>query len=526
MNNNILENLARASFEQTQERKLLLSEQELDQEVLKKINQFESEICPSKGFRFFQAIIQGKNDNSPALICECKKASPSKGVICDNYDPGFIARAYQEAKADAISVLCENSGFQGSVLDLKAVCQNVSIPVLRKDFITDPYQVKEAFVYGADAVLLIVSILDDQQLKVFLDLCLKLHLDALVECHDLSEIRKAIQAGARIIGVNNRNLKDFSVDCSNSLNLRNQVPDSILFVSESGFTSPTDIEIALANQVDAVLIGEALMKSDDKIQKIRELKGLVPSSLYEKKLNGLNLKKATPFIKLCGIQTKEDVDLINQYHPDRIGFILAPRSRRSVSIKQAQELSNFLDPTIEITAVFLKPDDEDCLQAVSFANRIQIHQPKDPEQICRLKQKIKIPVIEAFGIRSSQDLEAASRSVADEILLDASCPGSGKSFNWNLLKDYDRPFILAGGIDSSNIQQALSFNQIQGIDLASSIESMSPEGNIFKDQDKIETMMKLFKKEIQRIQDQAINPQTIKLQTNKYHRTNNGKYVS
>ena len=269
MNNNILENLARASFEQTQERKLLLSEQELDQEVLKKINQFESEICPSKGFRFFQAIIQGKNDNSPALICECKKASPSKGVICDNYDPGFIARAYQEAKADAISVLCENSGFQGSVLDLKAVCQNVSIPVLRKDFITDPYQVKEAFVYGADAVLLIVSILDDQQLKVFLDLCLKLHLDALVECHDLSEIRKAIQAGARIIGVNNRNLKDFSVDCSNSLNLRNQVPDSILFVSESGFTSPTDIEIALANQVDAVLIGEALMKSDDKIQKIR-----------------------------------------------------------------------------------------------------------------------------------------------------------------------------------------------------------------------------------------------------------------
>lgn len=208
---------------------------------------------------------------------------------------------------------------------------------------------------------------------MFLDLCLKLHLDALVECHDLSEIRKAIQAGARIIGVNNRNLKDFSVDCSNSLNLRNQVPDSILFVSESGFTSRTDIEIALANQVDAVLIGEALMKSDDKIQKIRELKGLVPSSLYEKKLNGLNLKKATPFIKLCGIQTKEDVDLINQYHPDRIGFILAPRSRRSVSIKQAQELSNFLDPTIEITAVFLKPDDEDCLQAVSFANRIQIH---------------------------------------------------------------------------------------------------------------------------------------------------------
>ncbi len=207
-----------------------------------------------------------------SIIAEVKKASPSKGVIAEDFDYLGIAREYEDAGASAISVLTEPYFFMGSDDYLKEISQTVSIPVLRKDFIIDEYMIWEAKALGASAVLLIVSILDIVQLKKYLDLAHELGLSAIVEAHDGDEIMRALTVGAEIIGVNNRDLTDFSVDIENSINLRRCVSGDIIFISESGIKTKDDVTRLKENNVDAVLIGETLMKSEDKAAMISELK--------------------------------------------------------------------------------------------------------------------------------------------------------------------------------------------------------------------------------------------------------------
>ena len=208
-----------------------------------------------------------------SFICECKKASPSKGLIAPDFPYLDIARAYEAAGADAISVLTEPEFFLGDDRFLAEIAAQVSIPCLRKDFVVDAYQIYQAKVPGASAVLLICSILDDARLKNFIALCDELGLSALVEAHDAAEVKRAVDSGARIIGVNNRNLKDFSVDTDNSKRLRELVPPEVLFVSESGVQSADDVKRIRALGADAVLIGEVLMRADDKRAKLAELRG-------------------------------------------------------------------------------------------------------------------------------------------------------------------------------------------------------------------------------------------------------------
>ena len=219
-------------------------------------------------FPFKEAL----KDPEIAIIAEVKKASPSKGLIAEDFDYIKIAKDYEQAGASAISVLTEPYFFKGSNDYLKEIAENVSIPILRKDFTIDEYMIWEAKSLGASAILLIVSILDDVQLKRYLDLAHELGLSAIVETHDEKEIRTAIDAGAEIIGVNNRNLADFTVDINNSVNLRRLVSDDILFISESGIKTSEDVRRLKENNVDAVLIGETLMRSDDKKAMIEELK--------------------------------------------------------------------------------------------------------------------------------------------------------------------------------------------------------------------------------------------------------------
>ena len=208
-----------------------------------------------------------------SFICECKKASPSKGLIAENFPHVDIARAYEAAGADAISVLTEPEFFFGEDKFLAEIVREVSIPCLRKDFVVDEYMIWQAKILGASAVLLICSILDDAQLKKFLATSDDLGLSALVEAHDEFEIKRAIDCGARIIGVNNRNLKDFSVDMDNAKKLRALVPREKIFVSESGVKSVDDIKKIRALEADAVLIGEVLMRASDKKSKLDELRG-------------------------------------------------------------------------------------------------------------------------------------------------------------------------------------------------------------------------------------------------------------
>ncbi|MGF7018590.1 indole-3-glycerol phosphate synthase [Lachnospiraceae bacterium PF1-21] len=225
---------------------------------------------PSKCISFYQAL------KAPGMsfICEIKKSSPSKGLIAEDFPYLEIAMEYEAAGASAISVLTEPVFFKGSHTYLKEVSANVGIPTLRKDFIIDEYQIYEAKALGAAAVLLICSILSPSQLKAYLELARSLGLDALVEAHSSAEVAKAVAAGAQIIGVNNRDLKDFSVDINHSINLRKEVPDSCLFVSESGIRHPADVRRLEENSVDAVLIGEQLMRSSDKKRELQRLGGM------------------------------------------------------------------------------------------------------------------------------------------------------------------------------------------------------------------------------------------------------------
>ena len=207
-----------------------------------------------------------------AIIAEVKKASPSKGLIAEDFDYVAIAKEYEDAGVSAISVLTEPYFFKGDDDYLREISQNVSVPLLRKDFVVDEYMIWEAKLLGASAILLIVSILDRVQLKKYLDLAHDLGLSAIVETHDGDEIRTALTMGAEIIGVNNRDLTDFSVDIENSINLRRCVSDDIVFISESGIKTKEDVTRLKENDVDAVLIGETLMKSNDKKSLIREFK--------------------------------------------------------------------------------------------------------------------------------------------------------------------------------------------------------------------------------------------------------------
>lgn len=226
-------------------------------------------MCCTTGFPFERAL---KGDDI-GFICECKKASPSKGIIAPEFPYLKIAKEYEEAGADCISVLTEPKWFLGDDRYLKEISELTSVPCLRKDFTIDEYMIYEAKTLGASAVLLICSLLEEVTLKYFIDICDSLGLSALVEAHDEYEISAALKAGARMIGINNRNLTNFTVDMQNSKRLRNLVPEGVLFVAESGIKTREDVNALRDANVNAVLIGEILMRAVDKKAMLRYLRG-------------------------------------------------------------------------------------------------------------------------------------------------------------------------------------------------------------------------------------------------------------
>ena len=256
----ILDQLAEHARERVKQAKEKTTFEEIRQQALS---------LPKGGFTFEEAL----KKSGISFICECKKASPSKGLIAPDFPYLQIAEEYEAAGADCISVLTEPKWFLGSDEYLKKIAKAVSIPCLRKDFTVDAYMVYEARVLGASAVLLICSILGEEQMKEYIGICDELGLSALVEAHDEEEVKMALRAGARIIGVNNRNLKDFTVDTDNSRRLRELIPENVLFVSESGVRSAEDVQKLRKIGADAVLIGETLMRAEDKKRKLAELRG-------------------------------------------------------------------------------------------------------------------------------------------------------------------------------------------------------------------------------------------------------------
>lgn len=256
----ILQEIAEAARKRVAAEKKQVSLQEMKEQAL----------SMQKGeFSFEKVIAEG----GIHFICEVKKASPSKGIIAEHFPYVEIAKEYEAAGADCISVLTEPDYFKGSIQYLKEIKDVVSIPVIRKDFIIDEYMIYQAKTAQADCVLLICSLLDTDTLKKYINICDELGLSALVEAHDEEEIQSAVLAGARMIGVNNRDLKTFTVDIHNSERLRKLVPPEISFVAESGIKTNADIQVLKAANVNGVLIGETLMRSQDKAKMLAELKG-------------------------------------------------------------------------------------------------------------------------------------------------------------------------------------------------------------------------------------------------------------
>jgi len=258
---NILQEIADRTRERIEARK--------KEQPLNKLIEQVSSVSATHDFPFEKAL----RGNDIAFICEVKRASPSKGIIAEDFPYTDIAKDYERAGATAISVLTEPYYFKGDDRYLSEIADTVSIPLLRKDFTVDEYMIYEAKALGASAVLLICAILDKEILTSYLNVAHSMGLSVLVEAHSEAEVKMALAAGARIIGVNNRDLKTFKVDVNLSNRLRKMVPQDVIFVSESGIQTAEDVDILRKNGVDAVLIGETLMRSADKKAVLAELRG-------------------------------------------------------------------------------------------------------------------------------------------------------------------------------------------------------------------------------------------------------------
>lgn len=399
------------------------------------------------------------------FICECKKASPSKGLIAPDFPYLDIAREYEAAGAGAISVLTEPRWFLGSNDYLREIAADVNIPCLRKDFTVDEYMIYQAKTLGASAVLLICAITETARLKEYIAIADSLGLSALVEAHDGHEIEAALDAGARIIGVNNRNLKDFTVDIHNSERLRKLVPDNVMFIAESGIKTAADIDVLRAANVNGVLIGETLMLSNDKKGMLARLgHGVRPRVPREVVI----LSK----IKICGLRRECDIEYANRLMPDYIGYVFWQRSRRYVTAEQAAGLTAKLDRDITPVGVFVDEEPQRVAQLVSGGaiRVIQLHGHEDEAYLERIRGMTDAPVIKAFKIRSRQDIELANSYPADFILLDNGC-GTGQTFDWQLILGMKRPFFLAGGLTIDNVSDAIEKYQPYAVDISSGVET-------------------------------------------------------
>ena len=426
----------------------------------------------------FEAALRQQDFN---FICEVKKASPSKGIIAEHFPYLEIAKEYEVAGAAAISVLTEPDFFKGDKKYLQEIASTVKIPVLRKDFIIDEYQIYQAKVWGASAILLICACLDVPTLTKFRKLADSLGLSSLVEAHDEKEVQMAIDCGARIIGVNNRNLKDFTVDVQNSVRLRNLVEDDVIFVSESGLETPEDIQVLRDNNIGVALMGETFMRSPNKIEKLAYLYG---STYY------------TPKVKMCGISKVETIPAIVDAKPDYMGLVFAP-SKRQVTVDQAKILvselhkqyanrynrdviqwsNDVVQEFIKTVGIFVNETLDNLVTIATEVNldAVQLHGDEDEAFIQSLKERTNVEVWKAVQIRSAADAEAWIDSSADMLLFDAyhkdERGGMGEVFDWSSLDEFERPFMLAGGIDSTNVARAIRTVRPYGIDISSGIET-------------------------------------------------------
>jgi indole-3-glycerol phosphate synthase/phosphoribosylanthranilate isomerase/anthranilate synthase/indole-3-glycerol phosphate synthase/phosphoribosylanthranilate isomerase len=405
------------------------------------------------------------------LIAEVKRASPSKGLLAPDFDPLELARIYETDGASAISVLTEPHFFLGSPDHLTAIKQAVSVPVLRKDFIVDKYQVYEARAWGADAILLICAILENTQLSNLLEVARDLRMRCLVEVHSAQETRRAVAAGAEIIGVNSRDLVTFHMNPYLMRELRQLIPTDRVVVAESGIRSTTDARRLARCDVQAMLVGESLVVSNDIPAQMRSL------------LQGANARIQ---VKICGLRTYEHLSAAIEAGADMLGFIFYAPSHRYI---QPQQLQVLLENTgfrslakdeqqslPDLVGVFVN-EEADYINEVAEEvglHFVQLHGNETPDFCSHIKR----PVIKALQLYSGEDRDMvkAYREVVWRILLDTPTPawgGTGQTHDWSLARSVaqETPILLAGGLTPENVAEAISQVHPWGVDVSSGVET-------------------------------------------------------
>ncbi len=404
------------------------------------------------------------------LIAEVKRASPSKGMLAPDINPVATARLYEENGASVISVLTEPHFFLGSSEDLTAVKNAVSVPVLRKDFIIDEYQVYEARAWGADVILLICAILDDNQLQRLLHLTHELHMRALVEVHSHEEAQRAIKAGALIIGVNSRDLTTFKMNPYLLREIRQILPKDRFIIAESGIHSEADVRRLARYDVQAMLVGESLVLSSDIPDQIRML------------LHGAN---QTTQVKICGLSQPEHINAAIDAGSDMLGFIFYEPSHRYIQPTQIPALlessTSYAQPAPgqtrpDLVGVFVNKEANyinDVIEQTGL-NYVQLHGTESPD-FC---QQISRPVIKALSLKEQSDLSqlADYQNVVWRLLIDTPTPnwgGSGRSSDWDLarLAAQQSKILLAGGLTTENVAAAIQHVHPWGLDVSSGVET-------------------------------------------------------
>ncbi|HZR44670.1 MAG TPA: indole-3-glycerol phosphate synthase TrpC, partial [Ktedonobacteraceae bacterium] len=411
-----------------------------------------------------------KRGSKVHLIAEVKRASPSKGMLAPDLDPVELARTYEANGASAISVLTEPHFFLGSPAYLTKIKQAVGIPVLRKDFIFDEYQVYEARAWGADAILLICAILDDAQLRHLLQVARELGMHCLVEVHSGQEAQHAIDAGATIIGVNSRDLVTFEMNPYLIREIRQMIPADRVVVAESGIHTEADTRRLARYDVRAMLVGESLVVSKDVPGQMRML------------LRGAN---ESTQVKICGLREPEHVNAAIEAGADMLGFIFYEPSHRYIRPEQVRPLlqasERYVTPPKgqarpDLVGVFVNKDADFINAAIEQVGLdfVQLHSTEPPE-FC---QQINRPVVKALHIHSEEDLAQVKRyeHVAWRILLDTPTPnwgGTGLTHDWELARTaaQETPILLAGGLTPENVQEAIQRVRPWGADVSSGVET-------------------------------------------------------
>ncbi|MEI7189571.1 bifunctional indole-3-glycerol-phosphate synthase TrpC/phosphoribosylanthranilate isomerase TrpF [Dickeya dianthicola] len=408
------------------------------------LDSFQSQITPSSR-HFYQSLKQA----NPAFILECKKASPSKGLIRADFDPVAIAQVYQDY-ASAISVLTDEKYFQGDFAFLTQVSATVAQPVLCKDFIIDPYQIYLARYYQADAILLMLSVLDDKQYRRLAQVAHSLNMGILTEASNEAELERAIALEARVVGINNRDLRDLSIDLNRTRTLAPRLPAGVTVISESGISRHAQIQ-ELSQYANGFLIGSSLMEEDDLTLAVRRV------------ILGEN--------KVCGLTRPDDAAAAFRAGAVYGGLIFVADSPRCVTTSQARTV--MAGAPLRYVGVFRDAPLADIVETASSLQlaAVQLHGHEDDAVIAALREHLPAACQIWKAQRVGDTLPPLALAQVDRVLLDNGHGGSGQSFDWSLLRGQSlQQVLLAGGLNPDNVAQAATLGAA-GLDFNSGVES-------------------------------------------------------